>query len=127
MIEDLLKMAMMSQMKEEDQFESRVEACEELNKFINMPKPEIKVGEFVERTEMGMKRYQIPSGNMAAICTKLMPEAEVDPSCGDINDMVITIALAKNRFVTYMVDSRFYRVAGSKKSNVTQFGRRDLN
>lgn len=118
-LERLLRQALQQQMKELEgkPFESKAEALEALNEFIKS-KPDIAAGDRVERNEAGRSRYSFPQGEQVAVCIEMYEKGVSEGD--DIDDMRIGVAIAKNHFKFFNVDSRYYRKIDSKV-NVFKF------
>lgn len=122
MMDELIKFLIEKEEKETG-YKSRSDATQALKRFLDAPKPEIKEGDFVERNEYGEKRYRFPKGNQAAAVIAKLPESYVS-SQGDPDDLMIMVAISPDKYTTFSVDSRFYRLADSAKSNIFNFRKR---
>lgn len=112
----LLRAALEKKEMEERAFDSASAAEEALRVFMETPAPDIKPGDAVERNEMGRNRYKLPGPNQTARCVR-----KIEPTGDSADDMVICVALGRDIFEYFAVDSRFYRVAGSAAGNVFKF------
>lgn len=117
MFEDMIRRAMEEQA--ESGFKSRTEAADNLKKFLETPRGNFKVGDYIEMTEVGKKRYNFPKQNQAAIVINILPERFVAQN-GDNDDIAIMVAVAPNHFRNFTVDSRFYQLV-NEKTNIFSF------
>lgn len=118
-LEEIIKAGIEAKV-EEHLFKSQEEADAETKKFTTMLRPNFKVGDLVERNEMGKKKYNLPKKNMTAIVVKKFDEIDYDD--GDANDIIICIGIGKGQFRHFPSDSRFYQKRGAmKEGNVHKF------
>ena len=106
MIEDIIKHAI-SEANEEHDFESKIEACQALEKFLDH-KRDFREGDYVVRRE-GADRYRFPKANQAAKCIKIFDEMQYTEE--DSWDAIIVVAINKKTFKEFTVNSRWYEKA----------------
>lgn len=118
--EMLLAQAFLQQMNAPKMYENRNAAENALKGFLETKRPELAAGDSVERNELGRTMYQIPGDDQAAIVVEqFAPRPQ--PESGLIVDTRIVVALSKDNFRHYDVDSRALRVVGSNRVNVYDF------
>ncbi len=122
MFEELLKQAAGAG-EELEPYKTPSDAREALEKFVSQATEEFKVGEFIERNDCGRVKYKFPADNQAAIVTKIYPEYIPDGD-GSLCNMSIMITASKEMFLSYMVDSRYYRKANANVKNIFSFTRK---
>lgn len=119
MFEQLILKALLDGQNRPPEYASKTEAETALKAFLDIKTVEIEKGDAIERNEFGRRAYQVPAENQAAICVeKLTPYVDDN---GNLCDMRIAIALAKDVFRYFDVDSRCFRVVGSNRVNVYDF------
>lgn len=117
MLDDLIRLAI--QQDASQGFKSRTEATNSLKEFLELPRANLKVGDFIELNEHGKKRYNFPKPNQAAVVTRLLPE-DSRGDREDDDDIAMTVAIGPNNFKVFTVDSRFYQIV-SEKNNIFNF------
>jgi hypothetical protein len=105
MFEELLLQALKGDNR--PSYKSKGEAVDELKKFIDTAKPELKVGDFVERNEYGKNVYSMPKENQAAMVVRLIPE---DEQTGG-EDIAIMVAVYPGVLREFEADSRYYKAS----------------
>lgn len=117
-IDDIMKGLAAISEKEENNFSSKKQAYKAIEDFENF-EPDFKVGDYIERNELGISRYAFPRDNM--VCKVVaMGERNLDistPDDGIGDDMIILCALNKDTVKYFSSDSRYYKKA-SEDSNV---------
>ncbi len=102
--------------KEDKPFASRADAEKSLRAYLDLPRPDLKVGDAVERNNLGKKKYAHPKKGQASIVVeKFEPRlfgGEETP--GAMYDMVVCVAFEQGRFGYYVVDSRYFKKAEEK-------------
>lgn len=98
--------------QEGEPFKSTDEAFDKLSEFINKS-PDFEVGDRIERNEVGKNIYAFPKAGQAAICVSLHHGNEE-------NDMLMYVAIAKDNFRAYTVDSRYFQKS-QVKNNIFKF------
>lgn len=118
-IESILRQAAEEHMKklQGEPYKNKDEALKELKNFIDK-KSDIKVGDRIERNEIGKNKYTQPGPNSVAICCEVFKESILTNS--DMTDIRMVVAVAKDNFHFYNVDSRYYRKTDGK-ANVFEF------
>lgn len=102
---------------------SKKEAMETLDEYFSQ-EINYKVGDYVERNELGKKKYKHPSGNQVAKVVAIVPHEEIGSSILKDTDgyagenVVIAVAVAKGTVITYNVDGRLYQKA-KDESNIS--------
>lgn len=125
--EDLLSMLKkLAEGQKMEEFTSRTEAETELKNFLEAQKNNpFSVGDMVDRNEMGLQRYKFPKANQVAIVVKKL--AEPDYEDGELDDMVIAVAIAKGVFRCYPVSSAYYQKATAKGNTTYNFKKPDAS
>lgn len=98
----------------EDQFKSRIEACEELERFLSL-KREFEAGDYLAPNEFGKAAYTI--GEFAAVkCIKTFTPKLKDR---EVVDCLIAVCSRKNKVNYYAVNSAHFQKIKEPKSNVS--------
>lgn len=121
-IEGMLRKAFEQHMKEMEgePFKSTDEALKALNSFLSS-RSDLQVGDRVERNAVGMNRYNMPKAGQVAVVVEKFDEFRDDGEQADA-DIRIAIAVAKDNYRFYTVDSRYYKKV-EKKDNIFTFKR----
>lgn len=126
MFEDLMMMnALMQAFKEseKDNFASPFEACNALKSFVEQDKQVLEKGDYIERNEFGRAHYKYPGQNQAAM---VVEKLEGDKCGANGEDLLICVAVAKERFIFTKVDSRYYKKSNTEAgSNVFTFRKKE--
>jgi len=117
MFEDLMGLQLLMramQESEKDNFASPHEAGTALKAFLTTERPTLEVNDFVERNDYGRAYYKVPGQNQAAIVTEILTGDKIGPSGEDV---MLCVAVGKDRFVFTKVDSRYYRKAAAQNGD----------
>lgn len=93
----------------------------DLKKFLDAPRPDIAVGDPIERNEEGKLKYKFPKNGQAAICAGFVEDGKWRGR--DDEDMIVLYARGRGCFEQFTVNSKYYKKSVVSK-NVFSFKKR---